>query len=88
MNACFVCRCEEITVEHIQRVVAAGALTVNDVKRQTKAGMGLCQGAYCVATIAQLIAEQTGSDATAIAPMTSRPPARLITLDELSQLTE
>ena len=88
MNACFVCRCEEITVEDVQSAVAAGALTVNDVKRQTKAGMGLCQGAYCAAAIARMIAKQTGSDATAIAPMTSRPPVRLITLDELARLSE
>src|SRR4051794_11838746 len=52
---CFLCRCEEIEEGEILNAIAEGAQSVNDVKRRTRAGMGVCQGAYCVSEIAKLI---------------------------------
>jgi NAD(P)H-nitrite reductase large subunit len=47
-----LCRCECISVEVVERAIAEGNRTINDVKRRTRAGMGICQGAYCVEHIA------------------------------------
>lgn len=85
--ACYVCRCEEIDVAAVRAAVEAGALTVNDVKRRTKAGMGLCQGIYCVPAIAATIGD-AAPDAEPVAPMTARPPARPIPLTALAALAD
>lgn len=75
----YLCRCECVTVEFVDQSIAEGNLTINDIKRRTRAGMGICQGIYCASEMAaQLIA--AGVDPTAIEPMTSRPPARLLSL--------
>jgi bacterioferritin-associated ferredoxin len=83
---CYVCRCEEITEEEIRRAIAEGALSVNDVKRRTQAGMGLCQGIYCVRPIADLLADVTGAARETIVPMTARPPVRLVPLSLLADV--
>jgi NAD(P)H-nitrite reductase large subunit len=83
-----VCRCEEITVAQVRAAIAEGAVTVNDVKRRTRAGMGVCQGIFCTSTVARMIHEQTGEPLATLAPMTARPPARLIPLAALAALDE
>ncbi|CAN5900821.1 NAD(P)/FAD-dependent oxidoreductase [soil metagenome] len=85
---CFVCRCEEVSAERLADQISMGATTLNDLKRRARAGMGLCQGAYCLAEMARMLAEQTGTSVTEIAPMTYRPPARPVTLDALARSSD
>ena len=80
----FICRCEEVDETELNAAIAAGARTVNDLKRRTRAGMGLCQGAYCLEHVAALLSEQPGVALEQILPMTSRPPARQLTLGALA----
>jgi NAD(P)H-nitrite reductase large subunit len=79
-----LCRCYEVTRDEVEAAIANGACTVNDVKRATRAGMGLCQGIYCVPQIAALIAAETGQPPVQIVPMTARPPVRLVSLAMLA----
>jgi NAD(P)H-nitrite reductase large subunit len=83
-----ICRCEEITADEIRRAIANGAQTVNDVKRQTRSGMGVCQGVYCVSEIAKTLHELTGIPLAEIAPITARPPVRLIPVGRLAESAE
>jgi NAD(P)H-nitrite reductase large subunit len=39
-----LCRCECVAVASVDEAIAEGNLTINDVKRRTRAGMGICQG--------------------------------------------
>ena len=72
-----LCRCECVSVGAVEAAINEGNLTINDVKRRTRAGMGICQGIYCVGEIAnRLIA--AGIEPGSIEPMTARPPTRLI----------
>jgi NAD(P)H-nitrite reductase large subunit len=87
-GAALVCRCEEIRSEEIAAALAAGAATVNDVKRRTRAGMGACQGIFCVPVLAVMVSQATGTPIAGVAPMTSRPPVRPIPLEILASLTE
>lgn len=82
--ACFICRCEELTEQTVRDAIAAGARTINDVKRRTRVGMGICQGVYCLDLVAATLAEQLGCARAEITPMTSRPPVRLLTLGALA----
>ena len=52
------CRCRHISEGEIREAIRRGADTIDGVKRRTGAGMGRCQGAYCMLKIAALIAEE------------------------------
>ncbi|MDQ3045826.1 MAG: (2Fe-2S)-binding protein, partial [Chloroflexota bacterium] len=84
----WTCRCEEVAEGTVIDAIARGAATVSDVKRASRAGMGLCQGIYCGAEIARLLTVHTGVPRETIVPMTARPPVRLITLVTLATLSE
>ena len=72
-----LCRCECVTAAAVDEAIAEGNLTVNDVKRRTRAGMGICQGIYCLTAVAgRLIA--AGVEPDRVEPMTARPPTRLV----------
>jgi NAD(P)H-nitrite reductase large subunit len=83
----YVCRCEEVDVAAIARAINEGATTINDVKRRTRAAMGICQGIFCTRAIAEMI-HATGIPLEEIEPMTARPPARLMTVGDLAGLDE
>src|SRR5919112_6741317 len=75
-GAAFVCRCEEILLEEIVAAIGAGVQTVDDIKRRTRAGMGTCQGIFCVPVIAAMVAQATGLPIDRVARITARPPVR------------
>jgi NAD(P)H-nitrite reductase large subunit len=85
---CFICRCEEIEESEIVQAIAEGAQSVNDVKRRTRAGMGVCQGAYCVSSIAKLLVHELGVPIEQLVPMTARPPVRLVPLESLASFDD
>lgn len=55
-----VCRCESVTeaevVEAIHRI--PGATTVDAVKRRLRAGMGRCQGGFCMPKVLEILARE------------------------------
>jgi NAD(P)H-nitrite reductase large subunit len=82
------CRCEEVLLAEVIAAIAAGAASVDDVKRRTRAGMGACQGIYCVPAIAAIIAQATATPIERVGPMTARPPLRPIPLEALAALRD
>jgi D-hydroxyproline dehydrogenase subunit alpha len=85
-EATLTCRCEEILLQEIVAAFAAGAQTVDDIKRRTRAGMGACQGIFCVPVIAAMAAQATGTPINRVAGMTMRPPVRPLELSTLATL--
>ena len=85
-RAAFVCRCEEILLEEVVAAITAGAQTVDDIKRRTRAGMGTCQGIFCVPVIAAMVAQATGVPIDRVAGLTARPPVRPVMLAALAYL--
>lgn len=63
-----ICRCETITegeiVDSIHR--NAGATTVDGVKRRVRAGMGRCQGGFCLPKVIEILARELDEDMTDI----------------------
>lgn len=76
MHDIIICRCQEVTKQEILEAIADGAVTVDGVKRRTRAGMGLCQGKTCERLVARIIAEETGKPLAEILPPKSRMPVR------------
>ena len=55
-----ICRCETVTEAEIVQAIHSviPAKTVDAVKRRTRAGMGRCQGGFCLAKVAEIIARE------------------------------
>lgn len=55
-----VCRCEKVTEAEIIRAIHSPlpAVTVDAVKRRTRAGMGRCQGGFCGPRVIEIIAKE------------------------------
>ena len=55
-----VCRCEEITEGEILDAIRRNppARDIDGVKRRTRAGMGRCQGGFCMPSVAELLSEE------------------------------
>ena len=71
-----VCRCEDLTLQDIRDIIAAGLTTMEEVKRLTRCGMGPCQGRTCGAIVAAEIARTTGVPIEDVALPTFRPPIK------------
>ena len=71
-----ICRCQEVRKSEVLAAIRDGAVTVDGVKRRTRAGMGLCQGKTCGRLIERLIAQETGISPAEILPQKSRMPVR------------
>jgi len=81
-----VCRCEEVTAAEVTSVLEEGAADLAEVKRMTRAGMGLCQGRMCGPGLAALFARRTGQPVDGLAPLSVRPPVKPVPLDVLATL--
>ena len=83
-----ICRCEEVSRGDIIQAINDGAMTVEDIKRRTRAGMGLCQSKTCLRNIQRIIAEVTSQDIKDVLPFTGRSPVRPVSLGILATLVE
>ena len=54
----YICRCEEVTEQEIRDAIRSGARSVVEVKRWTRAGMGICQGRSCRRLVERILAEE------------------------------
>ncbi len=62
-DARVVCSCEQVLRSEVTAVLKAGdALTLADVMRRTRAGMGYCQGFDCALSVLEIMMEQNGID--------------------------
>ncbi len=84
MDKVFVCRCEEVTREEIEEAIEDGAESMNEVKRCTRAGMGLCQGRTCRKQVERILSEKTGRSLKDITPPSYRQPVRPIKMEVMA----
>ena len=81
-----VCRCEEVTAGEIRKALELGALGPNQLKSQTRSGMGPCQGRMCGLTVSEIIAAYRGVPVSEVGYFHIRPPIKPITVEELSSM--
>jgi len=57
-----VCRCEKVTEKEVLEAIdePVPALTVDAVKRRTRAGMGRCQSGFCRPRVINILSEELG----------------------------
>jgi sarcosine oxidase, subunit beta len=74
MSKILICRCEDVLLQEIEGAIVAGHKDIESLKRYTGFGTGVCQGKSCVAQVARVLAERTGTPPRLISPITPRPP--------------
>ena len=79
-----VCRCEEITAAAIRAEAVAQGL--DQIKGDTRAGMGRCQGRQCSIDVAQLHGLASGRPGADRQTYRARPPLKPLRLGELAAL--
>ena len=81
-----VCRCEEVTVAEIERVIEHGCPGPNQAKAFTRCGMGPCQGRMCATAVSEIFAERRHAGVGAVGHYRIRPPVKPLTVGELTAL--
>ncbi|WHH58131.1 (2Fe-2S)-binding protein [Petroclostridium sp. X23] len=76
-----MCRCEEITLHEIENAIDNGTLSLDEIKKLTRAGMGLCQGRICSTLIMRLLEQKGYAPEHCPAPL-SRLPVRPVKICE------
>ena len=80
-----ICRCEEVTKGEIRKAVHQGVLTIEEMRRYLRNGMGLCQGQTCGKLVKGIMARELKVRPTDIEPPTARPPMRPIEMKILAE---
>ena len=75
-----VCRCEDLTLAEIRKVIADGYRTIDEIKRVTRAGMGPCQGRTCRMIIAGELSRFYKVPMEEVLMPTFRPPIKPVKL--------
>lgn len=79
-----ICRCESIGLKHLQQTIRQSkVITVNQLKKLTRAGMGPCQGRTCAKSVERLLEIEAGI-AVGTEAYRSRPPVRNISIASLA----
>jgi NADPH-dependent 2,4-dienoyl-CoA reductase/sulfur reductase-like enzyme len=81
-----ICRCEEVTAGEIRKALELGTLGPNQLKSQTRSGMGPCQGRMCGLSVAEIIADHRQVDVSQVGCLRVRPPIKPITVGQLSDV--
>ena len=72
----FVCRCEEVTLDEIERVIDSGITDFEEIKRLTRVTMGPCGGKNCKLVVLGILSRKTGVPISKLSHGTSRPPVK------------
>ena len=83
-----VCRCEEITFGQIEAALVDGRPSIGELKRATRAGMGLCQGRYCGAILSQVLAKRQGRNLDEDVRFAPRMPIKPVAIADIARWLE
>ena len=78
-----VCRCECVTEGEILEAIRRGATTLDGIKFRTRAGMGRCQGGFCVPRVMMILARELKISPTEV---TKRGPDSKLLIGETKSL--
>jgi bacterioferritin-associated ferredoxin len=75
-----VCRCEDLTLEDIRRLIRQGYTSLDEIRRVSRCGMGPCQGKTCRELVLGELARYLGKDISDLRMPTFRPPTKPVKL--------
>ena len=80
-----VCRCEEVTKGEIRRAVHEGMLTMEEMRRFLRNGMGLCQGQTCERLVRSIMAKELKISVRELDGAVSRAPMRPVEMEVMGR---
>ena len=80
-NKAIVCRCEDITLEDVEKAIDEGYTDLEELRKKLRIGMGPCQGRVCIQIIMKILEKKTGKKVNL---PTSRPPIVPVSLGTLA----
>ncbi|MFA4646100.1 (2Fe-2S)-binding protein [Pyrococcus kukulkanii] len=80
-----VCRCNDVTVEEIERLIDEGVTDLEELRRLLRIGMGPCQGRTCIPIVISILAKKTGKKPEEIQPPNARFPVRPVKIEALTE---
>jgi glycine/D-amino acid oxidase-like deaminating enzyme/bacterioferritin-associated ferredoxin len=83
-EATIICRCENVSYGAVKHAIIEGAADIPAVKRQTRCGMGRCQGRYCASIVASLLQEHTAAALSANTYSRMQTPVRPVGLHAIA----
>ena len=86
-DATLVCRCESVTLGELREAFAGGAKSAGAAKRLTRAGMGKCQGRYCIPSVLALAAGASGVSPGEFSGFAPQAPIRPVAVGEVAGTT-
>ncbi len=79
-----VCRCTGTTLGDVSASIEPAGATAAEIRRLSRAGMGLCQGIYCDDPVAEIVAARAGVAVSDVGRPRARSPLRPIPLAALA----
>ncbi|CAG35219.1 FAD-dependent oxidoreductase [Desulfotalea psychrophila] len=81
-----LCRCENITVGKVRKLVSEGVTDLNEVKAITRCGMGPCQGRMCGQALGEIVAAELDGSVPNAGLLKIRPPLKPLPLQEVAAM--
>ncbi|MHA1590172.1 MAG: (2Fe-2S)-binding protein [Candidatus Njordarchaeales archaeon] len=75
-----ICRCENVTLDQIEKAIEEGITDLELLKRKLRIGMGPCQGRTCLPLVIRILARKLKKKPEDLLIPTSRPPITPIPL--------
>lgn len=82
-----ICRCENVTVGDLRKVVKEGVRELNEIKVVSRSGMGPCQGRMCGPALAEVIAAELDLSPDQAGRLNIRPPLKPVPLKEIGEMS-
>jgi Fe-S-cluster-containing hydrogenase component 2 len=79
-----VCRCSDVSLGEIRRLIRQGYTTFDEIKRLTRVGMGPCQSKNCGPIVLKEISVMTGKSLETLTVGTYRQPVKSVKLGEIA----
>lgn len=80
----FICRCEDVTLDDVEKTIELGLCTIEEIKRYTGLGTGPCQGKECLVGLTRYLLQRQLLNSSSVQPFTARPPTEAVTFAQLA----
>jgi NADPH-dependent 2,4-dienoyl-CoA reductase/sulfur reductase-like enzyme len=83
---CLICRCESVAASAVTSIVRAGSDSIGSLKRQSRLGMGRCQGRYCIPEAVECLSRIDGTLPNEYSFAAPRPPIKPVPIGVLQAI--
>ena len=83
-----VCRCSDITLDTIRNLFKEGFTDIDEIKRNTRLGMGPCQGRTCIPIVMRELSQYLNKPIDELMPASYRPIVKGMKLKDIAVIEQ